>query len=255
MENIPDSQQTTNEPTEDKLKENKLLRNLRRDGLSTANCIQIVIALVLIFNLCYLNRQIKLTQEQIKLTQVLNQPLCAVKEIKVNEVKDHTNRIKIYAVITNSGNYTAKNASIEWEFYQCNDLIGHKQPCEKIKGWHSDSRNKMDITILPKQEFNYFLIDVPKERLNKRVEGYDRSLRIKLTIKYNDMDEKSQQYLGSFLIIRVGAQNLYETTIEKSSIEPYYSPQEQSILLDPTLPRDASPNVTAVPSIPMWQGK
>ena len=57
---------------------------------------------------------------KINLTQVLNQPICAVKEVKVNI--DYAKDIEISAVIVNSGSYIAKNASIEWEFYHVEDL-------------------------------------------------------------------------------------------------------------------------------------
>lgn len=249
MTSTKENQSAEDNPSEEKLPE-KNPADPKNDGWKIADWIQVAIAIILAVNALVLYFNLNSLNRQIKLTEVLNEPLCAVKEIKINEVKDHANRIKIYAVITNSGNYSAKNASIEWEFYQCKDLVSNKPSCEKIKGWHSDLKKKMNITILPKQEFNYFLIDVPKEVLNKRVKGYDRGLRIKLTIKYNDMDDKPQQYSGSFLIIRVGAPNIYEATIEKSSIgehqEELYNPSKEQQNSSTITPSDASPNVQAI---------
>ncbi|MFA4829976.1 MAG: hypothetical protein WC594_12220 [Thermodesulfovibrionales bacterium] len=256
-----ENQSEEDKSTDNKPQDNKPFFNPKSDGLNTANCIQIAIAFILTVNLIVLYLNLDSLNHQIKLTEVLNQPLCGVKEIKINEVKDPINRIKIYAVITNSGNYSAKNASIEWEFYQCKDLIGDKPACnEKIKGWQSSPKN-MNITILPKQEFNYFLIDVTKEELSKRVEGYDRGLRIKLTIKYKNMDNNPQQYSGSFLIIRVGAPNIYEATIEQSSIETKQetlsnllkqleeplNPSTEAPNKSKNIPRNASPSVVDVP--------
>lgn len=254
-----ENQSEKDKSTDNKPQKNKPYFNPKSDGLNTANFIQIAIAFILTVNLYVLYLNLDSLNHQIKLTEVLNQPLCGVKEIKISEVKDHVNRIKIYAVITNSGNYSAKNASIEWEFYQCKDLIGDKQACAKIKGWQSSPKN-MNITILPKQEFNYFLIDVTKEELSKRVEGYDRGLRIKLTIKYKNMDDNLQQYSGSFLIIRVGAPNIYEATIEQSSIETKQetpsnllkqlkeplNPSTEATNKSKNIPRNASPSVTDV---------
>lgn len=141
--------------------------------LKTADRIQIAIAIILfltllalMFNLCFLNKQIKLTG-------VLNQHLCAIKEVKVNEVKGYNNLIKISAVVANSGNYIAKNASIEWQLYQRENLLSANQPSKKIEGWGSSPSKRSNIAILPKHEFDYFLIYVAKEDLDKRVQGYD----------------------------------------------------------------------------------
>lgn len=246
-----ENQSAEDNPSAEKLPENKP-DGPKNDGLKhqkTANRIQVVIAIILAVNALFLycnlgslRDQIELTQEQIKLTEVLNQPLCGVKEIKINEVKGTANRIKIYAVITNSGNYKAESAAIEWKFSQCEDLMG-KQLCKEIEGLRSDPRAKTTITILPKQEFNYFLIDIPKENLDKRVAGYDRGLKIELTIKYNGMNYNPQQYSGTFLIIRVGAPNIYEATIQKSSIGEQQGEQRDSSKEKAIMSHDASGNV------------
>ena len=186
---------------------------------------------------------------QIKLTGVLNQPLCAIKEVKVNEVKGYNNLIKISAVVANSGNYIAKNASIEWQLYQRENLLSANPPSKKIEGWGSSPSKKSDIAILPKHEFDYFLIYVAKEDLDKRVQGYDSGVEVRLIIKYTDMDNKPQQYEGSFLIIRVGPPNFYDATIQESSIkeqqEELNDPQKQTQDSDITQSqsRDASPDV------------
>jgi len=226
----------------------RLYNQQKTNGLM-ANIIQIIIAIILFLTFLVLILNLRSLQEQIGLTQVLNQPLCAVKEIKINEV-NAPNRFKIYAVITNSGNYNAKNATIEWEFYQCDDLIS-RQTCNKIKGWHSDPKKKMNVTILPKQEFNYFLIDVPQAGLNERVKGYDRGVGIEITIKYKDMNNSPQKYSGFYLITRIGALNIYEATIQKSDIENQYSEPDglknEPQSLSPIIPHDASPSVIVVP--------
>lgn len=187
----------------------KKIFDLKADRINTNNLILIFTLLALVFNLWFF-------WKQNNLTQVLNQPICAVKEVKVNI--DNAKDIEISAVIVNSGNYIANNASIEWEFYHVKDLK-EKQSSKKIEGWVLPTSKKSNIAIMPRHEFVMPLVIVKKEKFDNLARGYESGVEIKLSIEYTDMKGNPQTYRSSFLITRLGPADSYSATIRESSYE------------------------------------
>lgn len=164
---------------------------------------------VLILNLIYF-------WSQYDLTQTLNQPLCAVKEVKVLKVRDDV--IQISAAIKNYGNYAAKNTSISWGFFVCPDIKNKNSMCLET---NLGSKGQTDITVLPQHEFETLLSFINKTEFNKIVIGYDAALAVILTIDYQDMDNIIQRYSCSYLVTRllIDKQDTYEVSLKASKLE------------------------------------
>jgi hypothetical protein len=167
---------------------------------------------------------------QYRSTQLLNKPLCAVKQLNVERAlkskdvidyekltQDQKNIIKISTVIKNFGKYKAKNASIEWEMIALN---------RKSKGeeWKAGSVVKKstvltDITILPDQEFEHWLIFIPKKDLDEVISGYEKAVNININIRFLNMDEKTETYKCIYQITKMLApeEYLYEVSLVNSS--------------------------------------
>ena len=184
---------------------------------TTNDTIQSVIAFILAVTAAFLFLNLQALNDQIKLTQILNQPLCAIKEIKVEKPRDHV--VEVSAIIKNFGNYKAKNASINWETILVNNLNMKDENRVYTKIENLSSERKTQITILPQHEFKHFLFYI--EKFDEMVVGYKSGIRIKLAIEYQDMDNKMERYSCSYLITRllVDEQNTYEASLIKSELK------------------------------------
>ena len=80
---------------------------------SKSDWIQLGTALILILNLLAV-------WQEYRSTQILNQPLCAFKEIKAT--KPRKGVVKVSAVVANFGNYVARDALIGWKTYSIERL-------------------------------------------------------------------------------------------------------------------------------------
>lgn len=174
---------------------------------NVAEYIQLFIAIILVLNLLAF-------WSQYKLTQILNQPICGVKEVNVIPARD--NIIEIYAIITNAGNYAAKEASITWEFGLNENWASHNASYTKIQEWTKEQKSK--LTILPRHEFKMILLYKDTKDIEKIMEGYKKALLVKLVIEYKDMNKIIKQYSCSYRITRLLLDNkqTYECTILES---------------------------------------
>jgi hypothetical protein len=72
-----------------------------------------------------LSAQSKVLQAQISFTKYLKRPICAVKKIELSQPS--VNEYFISVIFINSGEYIAKNVSIEWECLTANiERVGSK---------------------------------------------------------------------------------------------------------------------------------
>ena len=205
------------------------------EHLKKGDYIQIFIAVilagtcfVLIFNLVFFRGQIKLTQDQIKLTQdqieltqALNQPLIAVKDVKVTQVRPSA--IETSLIIKNFGNYVAKDVTIKWEFYQVS-FSGKNPRTVKVETRIPQiSGGKKQITILPQHEFKQFLVYVGKKDYEKVVAGYSSAILLKATLRYPDMYDKTQEYSCEYLITKLLGNDkgvaTFEASLKRSSLK------------------------------------
>ena len=162
------------------------------------------------------DESVKAQMKALDLTQALNEPLCAVKDIKIEKARDEI--IKISAIIKNFGNYAAKNALIDWKFVLVKDL---KQETKQsiIENW--GSKGEIQITILPQHEFERFLLYVEKKDFDAMVVGYQNAVGVILSIKYKNIENKMEQYSCFYLITRMLTDNkgTYEVSLQDSKLE------------------------------------
>ena len=177
-----------------------------------SNVIQAAIAIIYLFTLivlwCNLNKldtQIKETrrqadaaQKQLGLTQILNQPLCAVSLLKVD--KPRYNVVQISPIIKNFGKMVERDASFEWRI----DIIENINDAQKRKErpvvpW----RKKAHIKIIPEQEFMGGFRQFNTKDFNDMVRGYDSAVQVSMIIGYHDAEDKPQQYSCSYIITRL----------------------------------------------------
>lgn len=191
------------------------------------DCIQLCIAIIIMLNLIVF-------WVQYNSTQLLNKPLCAVKQLVVEpalqgknvtnaekvdpSVKDK-NIIKISAVIKNFGKYKAEKASITWKMvaFEKSEKSGYVAK-EVIK----ESAVSTDITILPEQEFEQWLWFVNKKNLDNIVEGYKKAVDISINIKFLTEDgKKEEMYSCTYRVTKMLITNeyLYEVSLVNSSIK------------------------------------
>lgn len=160
--------------------------------------------------------------------QKLNQPFCAVKMVRADVVKMATLIpkpredvvIELAAVFKNFGKYIAKNVSYEWEVDTIKNFEPNGQQPVKPEFWRKGK--SWDVfTMLPEQKLDNFLIQIGKDDFNKLTDGYKSGLVLKVVLRYQDADEKMQQYSCSYLITRLKSalQEKPEVTIYKSNFE------------------------------------
>lgn len=205
--------------------------------------INIVIA---ILTLSVLGYNLHLFWAQNKFTETLNQPLCAVKQLKASKVTNIPNVVEISVVIANLGNYVARNAYVESKLYTIKYSGGKEQSRELINGWQPQGIK--DITILPRHEFDYFLVYVDKAAFNKKVEGYNSLVEVEVIIKYKDLRDKAQQYSCLYRITRLLGEDYYDAILINSNQGEYTEqPQKADFLhTSPEIPNTATPSMSTV---------
>jgi hypothetical protein len=179
--------------------------------------IQLAIAIILSFTLIVLGLNLWAFWRQNKLTQSLNQPLCAIKEVKVAKARDHV--IQISVIIKNFGNYVAKGASFDWEIYAIKKYNDDEQLWKKEKEWKP--AKKTHLVMLPQHEFENILMFYEKEDFNKMVEGYQGAVGVRLSIEYQDMNNQIKRYSCVYVITRMlpDKDDTYEVTLKENKIE------------------------------------
>jgi hypothetical protein len=176
-----------------------------------AEAIQLIIAIIYAFTVFVLwlnfhaldkqltetRKQANAAQRQVELTQTLNQPLCAVKELKVDKAR--SNVVQISPVIKNFGKMVEMEASFQWKI----DIIKNFNDDKK---WTAKNdmpwRKKDHIKILPEQEFIVGFKQYNTFVFNNMVSGYDSAILVSMIIGYHDLENKPQQYSCSYLITR-----------------------------------------------------
>jgi uncharacterized protein YoxC len=145
-------------------------------------------------------KQTTAMQDQLRLSEVLNQPLCGIKELKVEKVRD--NVIQISPVIKNFGKMIERGASFQWKI----DRIENLNDDQKRKATPSMSWQKTrHIKILPEQEFMGGFRQYNTKDFNDLVSGYDSTLLVSMAIEYHDADDKPQRYICSYTITRLAS--------------------------------------------------
>jgi hypothetical protein len=174
----------------------------------------VVLAITLIVFYCNL----RAVQKQILLSEILNQPLCGVKEVTVKS-SVHPEAMEVDVTIVNAGNEVAKKASISYETVAIDRKVNSKEIITS-----SSSKGENTITILPKSEIKNIILYIRKDDLAKMVIGYDKFIEFKVTIEYLNMKEEKIKYTSSYKITRLlsGELDNYEANIIESSIEPDY---------------------------------
>jgi hypothetical protein len=184
--------------------------------LKIADFIQIGIGIILFITLIIFSLNLILFWKQNCLTQTLNQPLCAVKEVRVEKVRD--NVVQISVITKNYGKYVAKNVSIEQQI----DVIEGIKDVKTTKSMDGLSPlKKTPITILPEQEFLVSFLQFSTDDFNKIARGYDSMVRVKVVIEYPNMHDKTQRYSCTYLITRLAdiKEDKYEVSLQESKLE------------------------------------
>jgi hypothetical protein len=150
----------------------------------------------------------------IELTKRLNQPICAIKDLKV--VRARSDVVKISAIITNMGNYTARNALIYWEM----GLIEHLKQVNPVYAKLMESKGKTKVTILPKHEFERWLLYINTVDFDKMIDGYEKAVVVRLVIEYLNMENKKEQYSCVYYVTRMLSINdPYDVTLQESRVD------------------------------------
>ncbi|MBU2620821.1 MAG: hypothetical protein KKD92_00690 [Proteobacteria bacterium] len=178
-----------------------------------------------------IQKQLSLTQNQIELTQILNQPFCAVKELRAvkdpdestkrtKKGKDFVEVVKITSVIKNYGNYVSKKTTLSWS--DAIFTIIEKNKIDITK-WEAIPKSKSNtvMAVLPQQEIEVFMRYIDKKDFDNMVEGYKTALVVKLTVDYRDMDNKAQQYSCFYAITRLltDDRGVYEVSLKESKLD------------------------------------
>lgn len=150
------------------------------------------------FSLQTMKRANELEEKKIKIEQTLNRPLCGIEKIDVLPTGE---QIQISVFIKNYGSYLAKDTLISWKTYVVENLKSDKITRTEIPTLQS--KRDIPITVLPKQEFKYFLFYVEKENFKKAVKGYDSAVELELNIKYKKTKDEPGQYSCLYRITRL----------------------------------------------------
>lgn len=172
--------------------------------------IQGVIALVLLGNLVYFWHQVEITKK-------LNQPVCAVKEIewKIIPVESKGTIIDVVsfaAILVNSGNYAATDATVSWKWYSIQDGKRHETNLK-------DERKIRKFVLPPKQELKWGLFYEQAGKTKERILGYNKYDEVEILVEYRDMNNEVRQYSCIYRIMRLLSSGLdvYETVLVKST--------------------------------------
>ncbi len=170
--------------------------------------LSIVNAAILFLTAGILFTNANLLSRQINLTKLLNQPLCAVKEVQVIKTgKDaNGNVFGVYIILKNFGNYVARNVSYEWNTFAVENEVKNGMPSLKsIKkfGWLSGEKK---ITLIPQSEHRFFITFIGEKTLKEFVVGYEKFIKLNIITKFKNFKNKQQQYTCNYLITRLQAQ-------------------------------------------------
>jgi hypothetical protein len=165
--------------------------------------IQAFIGVTLFLTLVVFIANLVLFWRQNSLTQTLNQPLCAVKEVNVKPV--HNNVTQFSVKIENYGKYVAEDASIEWDIDGLEDMRDNKTAF-KLKD--IQPVKVTDINILPRQEIEFIMFQWLTSEFKEKITGY-AALRIKLIVEYKDMNKIGKRYSCTYRITRTAHQKQY----------------------------------------------
>jgi hypothetical protein len=187
--------------------------------LKISDFIQIGIGIILFITLVVFSFNLFAFWKQNCLMQILNRPFCGVRQIivKVITVPPSTDVIGINAIIVNSGNDYARDAVLTSELY----AMDKEKNVKTILSAKASREEK--ITILPKQEFETFLLYIPKNKFNELVGGYTRIAHLEMTIQYKDLNNRVMKYSCSYLITKLLTDkpevNVYEVVLQTSNLE------------------------------------
>jgi len=184
-----------------------------------ATKIQAVICFVLGVTLCVLVFNLVALGKQIRLTQTLNQPLCGVKDVRVDPVREDVKQITV--IMKNYGKYIAKSATIALKIDVIQGSRSGKATVLNIKGLRSMMKTR-PLDILPEQEFPALFIQFTKDDFNEIVRGdVDRLVRVEVVTEYDGIDGEKKRYSCSYLITRLAdvRQDKYEISIETSNLD------------------------------------
>jgi hypothetical protein len=172
-------------------------------SVAMSNLIQASVGVILLATLIVLILNLRAFWHQNALTQTLNQPLCAVKMVKVEKVSDSV--IQISVIYRNSGKYVAKDALIRWDV----DILPDQRHKERAIPIPSVPPGELkNIALLPEHEISNFLVQFTTAEFNKIVTGY-AALRLKLAIEYKDMDNKGRRYSCTYYVTRMAHPEQY----------------------------------------------
>jgi hypothetical protein len=155
-------------------------------------------------------KQATAAQDQLRLSEVLNQPLCGIKELKVEKVRD--NVVQISPLIKNFGKMVEKDASFQWKIDQVENFNDAQKRNETPEiPWS----RKQHIKILPEQEIMCVGRQYNTKLFNELVRGFDSALLISMIVEYHNADNKPQKYSCSYRVTRLASltEDKYEVMV------------------------------------------
>ncbi|MCX5855711.1 MAG: hypothetical protein NTZ24_14255 [Deltaproteobacteria bacterium] len=206
-------------------------------SLSTGERIQLFILITYIVTLLVLVVNVIFFWKQYRSTQLLNKPLCAVKQLTVDSALEGKNiiktekidkavegkpKIKIAAVIKNFGKYEAKKVNITWNMVALEGKMDKgKFIGWEVKGTTEQSMISTNLTVLPEHEFEQWIKFFEKKDLDELVNGYQKAVDVNISIKYLNMDNKTETYNCTYRITKMllTEEYLYEVSLIRSISE------------------------------------
>ncbi len=160
-------------------------------------------AMILLFNLIYfrkqfseLTKQTETLRQQLSLTNILNKPLCAIKDVEIS--KSGEEEYYINYIIKNFGNYVAKKVSSHFKIsiIQVIKENGESEFGEE-RQITEEPKLPTKIALLPQQEYEggfYARRD--------KWDNYLKDWNIKLSFEliYKDIDDNIEKYSCAYLI-------------------------------------------------------
>jgi hypothetical protein len=156
--------------------------------------------IVLVFNLIFFSKQIRLTQ-------ALNEPFCAVKEVQLIPTgTDARGKVfGLFVILKNFGNYVADNS-----FYELKSFAMEHE--KKNDAWSLnnikplDIHDKKTITLMPQSELKFFVAFIQEKTLMEYVAGYEKVIGLNITIEFKNYENDIKVYRCNYLITRLQAQ-------------------------------------------------
>jgi hypothetical protein len=195
--------------------------------------IQKIIAISSVLTLIILSINLVYFWKQHRLTQSLNQPICATKSLKVDKTSGRVDKtsgkaivdpedvFKFSIIIKNFGTYAAKDVSIKYATFQL-------KPSNGILSRSGDSfvpptpPEEHHIVLLPQHEIDYFMVYRNRKFLDEHISGNERALEVEVTIQYrNELKDRTERFSCSYIIGKLLGQepDLYEADLLQSKLE------------------------------------